>query len=186
MAVAVSPLRAAEARPLALDPARCVLEVEVHATFDTFVVRLERFAADIRVDRAARRVARAEFSFDIADLRTGIARRDEDLLAWEDHARFPRVNFQLDGMEPQPDGSFLARGTVMLHGLAHGVAVSLSVLAEGDRFVLAGEATVDLRDFGLPPPRKYLLVRVNPRLRVRFHLQGRIAGIGLPQDGGRE
>jgi len=160
-------------QPLQLDRKRCVLEVEVHAVFETIALRLERFDADIVVDREAGRIVSAELIFDLADLHSGIARRDRDMLEWEEYSLFPRVRFRLGALERPASGALLARGTLTLHGVEHALSMPVSVLAEGEMYVVAGEAQLDYRDFGLPLLRKFLLQRVDPRLRVRFHLQGR-------------
>jgi hypothetical protein len=51
----------------------------------------------------------------------------------------------------------------------------VSFLIEGPLYAIDGEVMLDYRDFGLPIIRKFLILTVDPRLRVRFHLQGHLA-----------
>ena len=48
----------------------------------------------------------------------------------------------------------------------------MSVSHEGGLFAIDGDAVIDTRDFGLPIIKKFLVLKVDPEVRVRFHLQG--------------
>jgi polyisoprenoid-binding protein YceI len=157
-----------------LDRPRSAVELQVHATFDTFVVRLEQFRADIRVDPGARAVEHVELGFLMTDLRTGRLQRDRHMLEWEEAERFPAVTFRLEGRVGSAAGPSPVRGVVTLHGVEHEVAFNVTFLMQDAVASIDGEAEIDYRDHGLPLIRKYWVLRVDPVLRVRFHLQGRI------------
>lgn len=160
--------------PLELEPERCRVEAEARATFGSLSVHLRHFEARVEVDEKTGGIVGAVLSFNVAELGSGRRGLDEALAEWLEAARFPVATYRLVRLVLQPDGSELAYGTLWLHGIEHAVNFPVTVLAEGNRFVLAGEGIVDYRDHGLPVARRYLVRRVDPRVRVRFHLQGQL------------
>lgn len=162
---------------LALDTDRSTIEVLVQATFGSFTGKLPRYDADIRVDRARLAIGRAVVNFAFADLKTGIALRDRHMQEWEDEVRYPNVSFHLDSIESSPDHRSIAHGGLVLHGIEHAVSFPVSLLVAGQVYSIDGEVEIDYRDFGLPQIRRFLILTVAPRLVVRFHLQGRLAGV---------
>lgn len=167
--------------PLVLDRERSTIEVEIHDTLGVFTGRLRQFEADVTIDPVGPSVERAQVDFKFADLRTGRMRRDHDLLEWENNTQHPAVRFQLEGLEATPGGPVQARGRLSLHGVEHSVRFPFSFLMQGSVCSLDGEVELDHRDYGLPVIRKYFVLTVDPHLRVRFHLQGRLAAPDAPK-----
>ena len=162
-------------RVLVLDPEHSSIEVMVHATLDTFMGRLEKFQTDIVIDPEHARTRRAVVTFAFADLKTGRPGRDRDMLAWSENNQFPVVRFQMETLEQTPGLPTQAHGSLKIHGIEHATTFPVSFLIEGPLYAIDGEVILDYRDFGLPIIRKYFILTVDPRLRVRFHLQGRLA-----------
>ncbi len=164
--------RAAEA-PLVIDPAQSRVEVVVAATVDSFIGRLERYEARVVVDDAEARVVRARFAFHFADVKTGKTDRDEQMHAWQDTPTHPDGEFTLATLTRGADGGRVATGALTLHGLTKEITFPVSVTHEGALYAIDGDATLDTRTFGLPIIRKFMLLKVDPLVHVRFHLQGR-------------
>jgi polyisoprenoid-binding protein YceI len=164
--------------PLVMDAERSTIEVEIRDTFGSFTGRIRQFEALVSIDLAGPAVERAQVNFKFADLRTGRERRDRDMLEWENHAQHPVVRFQLERMEVMSNGPMRsrtqARGRLVIHGVEHSVMFPITFLVEGRVCSIDGEVDLDYRDYGLPVIRKYLMLTVDPHLRVRFHLQGRV------------
>jgi polyisoprenoid-binding protein YceI len=173
-------LAAGEERALQLDAQRSTIEVQVHATFDSFAGKLTKFAADIALDPQEQRTKRAKISFSFADLQTGRERRNRDMLAWTENDRFPTVEFAMASIEPTPDGPLLVHGDLKLHGITHATTFPVSYLVDGTLHAFDGEVVIDYRDYGLPVIRKFYILTVDPTLRIRFHLQGRLAEMATP------
>lgn len=167
-------------RPLAIDPAHSVVEVEVRTILRNFNVQLTRYSARVVVEPGKGTVRAATFDFDWADLHSGNAGRNRELLRWAEHARFPAGHFILHDFESLPSGTGQARGELTLHGITHEVTFPVAVLCEGELYSLDGLAVVDFRDYGLPPVRRFRIRLVIPPVQVRFHLQGRL---GAPEPG---
>jgi len=160
--------------PLVLDRERSEIEVEVRDTFGSFTGRLQAFEAAVSIDPAGPSVERAQVDFKFADLRTGRPRRDRDMLEWENAVQHPSVRFRLERLEVTPGAPVRARGWLTLHGVEHNVVFPVAFLADGPACSIDGEIDLDYRDYGLPVIRKFFMLTVDPHLRVRFHLQGRM------------
>ena len=171
--VVAAGLRAAE-RPLRIDTVESRVEIAVKATVDSFTGSLAAYDAAIRVDAEAGKVTAARFNFHFSDVKTGKADRDAEMHAWQDTPAHPDGCFTLAEIRPDETGASVARGTLELHGVSQELRFPVSILHEGGRYVMDGEAVVDTRRFGLPVIRKLMVLKVNPEVRVRFHLQGEI------------
>lgn len=165
-------------RVLVLDPEHSSIEVLVHATFDTFLGRLTKFQSDIAIDPVRGQTRRAVVTFAFADLKTGRAGRDRDMLAWSENNQYPTVEFHMETLEQTPGAPAQAHGSLKIHGIEHATTFPVSFLIEEPLYAIDGEVMLDYRDFGLPIIRKFVLLTVDPRLRVRFHLQGHLAPAG--------
>ena len=161
-------------RPLRVDPERSSIEVEVRATFDSFAGQLRTFQADIAIDPDRHSVEKARLSLRMADVRTGRNLRDRHMLEWEESAIYPDVTFQLTSVGLSEGGPVRARGNMLLHGVEHEVTFPVTFLVQGALYSIDGEVRLDYRDYGLPVIRKFWILTVDPQLRVRFHLQGRL------------
>ena len=159
--------------PLTVDAAQSRIEVVVKATVDSFVGTLEAYQAAIAIDPERSEISRARFSFHFADVKTGNKGRDETMHEWQDTPAYPDGEFTLAAVERDAAGAGLrARGTLVFHGRAKEIVFPVSLAHDGDRYAIDGDATLDTREFGLPIIRKFKVLKVDPEVHVRFHLQG--------------
>ena len=167
--------RPAAAARLEVDPARSKVEFAVAATVDSFTGQLRAHDAEVTLGPAGD-VTAARFRFRCADLVTGKDARDEALRRWLESAAHPEAEFILDQLEPGPGGpgGWLAKGRLHLHGVERGLWFPVTVAAEGAERVISGEATLDTRAHGLPVIRMLGLLKVDPLVRVKFELRGRV------------
>ncbi len=103
-----------------------------------------------------------------------MARRDRHMRECQDTKRYPEVSFRLGSIEAAPGNRVLVHGGLVLHGIEHAISVPVSLLVAGPVYAIDGEVEIDYRDFGLPVIHRFWIVTVEPRLVVRFHLQGRL------------
>ena len=114
---------------------------------------------------------RAPFRVDIdaERLRSGNGLVDGELQRRLETKKYPRVVGQVKEVEPA-GGRFRLRGELTLHGVTRTTDVEVTVRALDDRTLeLEGEKTIDMRDYGLPPP-KLLFLKVQPEVKVRARL----------------
>ena len=161
-------------RTLVVDQAHSRVEIGVKATVDSFVGSLDRYDACIRVDDAGV-ITHARFAFRFSDVITGKAKRDVKMHEWQDTAHHPEGEFVLRSLERAPDGRWLGHGLLRFHDVERPLDVPIVVTSDGSRLAIDGEAIVDTRDFALPVIRLLGLLKVDPQVAVRFHLQGSLA-----------
>lgn len=165
---------AAAPEPLVIDPAQSRVEIDVKATVDAFTAKLETYQAAITVDGG--HVTTAVFRFNFGSIRTGKEGRDEAMNDWQETSRHPDGAFTLTALEAAGGARFNARGTLVLHGVSREIVFPVSVITDRRIYAMDGEATLDTREFGLRVIRKFGLLKVEPLVKVRFHLQGAVAG----------
>lgn len=158
--------------PLQIDAARSRIDVVVKATVDSFTGRLENYDAKIAVDPASGEVRQARLAFRFTDVKTGKDDRDEQMHSWQDTEHHPDGLFTLASLSRGEGGRMVANGTLRLHDMAREISFPVAVAHEGGLFSIDGDAVIDTRDFGLPVIRKFMLLKVDPEVHVRFHLQG--------------
>ena len=119
---------------------------------------------------APERPPRMHVEFPVEQLRSGNALQDREMWKMVDSKRFPRISADLRDVRPGPaPGRYLATGDVTLSGRSRRYEGEFAVAHNGDGLTIEGELNVDIREFGLKPP-KLLIVTVEPVVRVRLHL----------------
>lgn len=173
VAAAVVGTASAAERPLMIDRAQSRIEIAVKATLDSFVGQLTTFEPRIVVAEDGA-VTSAEVAFRFHDVRTGKEGRDKAMHKWQETERFPEGRFVLTALQRRADGQATATGRLTLHGQTQELNFPVSLHRDGPRYALDGDAPVDVRDYGLPAIRLFAVLRVDPVVHVRFHLQGTI------------
>lgn len=162
---------------LSIDKTHSRIEVQVGATTHEFTLKLSDYEADILTDTATGRLTQALLRFKFADLKTGDEKRDEAMLAWENNDQFPEVVFNLISIKTDPVGKGVARGQLILHGVAQEITLELTVTTKDQlAYTIDGQGTMDTQDFGLPILHRYGFIRVDPVVTLSFHLQGTVSG----------
>jgi polyisoprenoid-binding protein YceI len=160
--------------PLVLDVTQSRVDVAVKATVDSFVGRLENYDAMVTVDPATAQVTGARVAFHFSDVKTGNPDRDEQMHDWQGTTKNPDGVFVLAGLARAADGTQRATGALTFHGQEKEISFPVAVTHEGERYAIDGDATLDTRGFGLPIIRKFMFLKVDPEVHVRFHLQGSV------------
>ena len=173
----LAPLLPAAQTPLLVDKQLSRIGYAVAAPFgNAFDGTLTAYDLDLAADpSAAGGIARAEIRFRFTDLRSGHARRDQDMRDWQNTEQFPECVFTLTALEPAPTpGRFTARGQFIFHGTTRDLVFPVSISSnETGLHRIEGEARIDTRDFGLPAFRRFGLFKVDPVVAVKLHLQAR-------------
>lgn len=123
------------------------------------------------VDLALQSAARLEL--DLNDLRSGNLLYDAELLRRVDADRYPRVSVELTGGSAAGGDRFLLTGALSFHGETRTVEGSVVASVQGERLVVDGEQTLDIRDFNVPTP-SLLMLRIYPDVRVQFHVEAHL------------
>lgn len=159
-------------RLLEVDSAQSHIDIRVQATVDSFTGSLRSYVAQVRVNEAGD-ITGAEVSFRFADVITGKEKRDRAMHEWQHTDEFPTGKFMLTSLRPDGAGSATATGQLTLHGVTRAMSFPVMIAKQDSTIAIDGDAPIDTREFGLPVIRLLGLLKVDPIVRVHFHLQGR-------------
>jgi hypothetical protein len=119
---------------------------------------------------AAEPVPKMHVEFPVEQLRTGNGMQDREMWKVIDSKRFPRIAADLRELRPgMSPGRYGAGGDVTMSGRARRYDGECTISADGDGITIEGDLSVDIRDFGLTPP-KLMIIKVDPVVRVHLHL----------------
>jgi len=165
-------------RTLEVNKTQSTVEIVVKATVDSFTARLAEFQPKLVIDPATGKVLQASVGFNFVDVKTGKADRDKQMLAWAEAKTHPEGVFTMTDLQPDTvNGRHLVKGTLKFHGVERSVEFPLSITTDQKIYSFDGEALLDTRDFGLPIIRKFGLLKVDPIVTIRFHLQASAAAL---------
>lgn len=161
----------AEPVRLEVDAGASQIAAHVRATGHSFDAVVTAYDLDLRWDREAGRIQSARLRFNFADVKTGNARRDREMLQWLSHDRHPAAEFVLDSLETDAAGATRARGGLTFHQKSREVIIPVTITREGGGVRIQGKTTLDHRDWGLPQIRALLFMTVNPELDVAIDIR---------------
>jgi hypothetical protein len=107
--------------------------------------------------------------FPVERLTSGNALQDKETWKLIGSARNPTIVADLRELTPGSGATYHAAGEITMSGRKKNYAGDLTIVVERDRMVVDGTLVVDIRDFGLTPPR-LLMVTVQPEVSVKLHL----------------
>jgi polyisoprenoid-binding protein YceI len=161
--------------PLAIDKEHSSVEAAVKATMDSFTAKLPAFEAAISVDPAEKRVASAQIKFHFTDVKTGKDKRDVEMNHWQQTEQYPDCTYVMESLQLASGDTYTARGKFTLHGVTKEISFPVTVsFPSADTCKLDSEFPLDTQDYGLPIFKKLALLKVDPLLKIKFHLEGRI------------
>lgn len=106
----------------------------------------------------------------VEDLHGESQHLDRELRNRLNSQRYPAVTAALQEVTVDPDGDYRMVGDLTIHGRTQRVAGAASVTGDGDGILmLRGVLQLDIREFGLVPP-KLLMLKVHPHVEVRLEL----------------
>lgn len=170
LSLALAPLARSEAKHLSVNRSLSRIEIAVKATMDSFVGKLTTYESDIQVNDQGEIVS-ARLTFHFRDVLTGKEGRDKAMHTWQHTDEFPDGSFVFTRLENSPEGAAVAEGQLTLHGVTRSVRFPLAIARQDSRYVIDGDVPIDTREFGLPIIRLMGLLKVDPIVHVRAHLQ---------------
>lgn len=102
-----------------------------------------------------------------ADIDTKNGTRNRHMLKTVDAERFPVIRFELTAVRPGIDS---VAGTLALHGVTKQVVWPLSVQTSGDTMTVAADFPMDMRDYGIKPPVRFVIARMGAVVQVHVRL----------------
>jgi len=116
----------------------------------------------------------------VADMRTGIAARDRHMREVMSADSFPVIRFDLVDVAPGATAGDTTKavleGRLTLDGVTHPVRADGAVVVRPDGVDVDARFVLDMRDYGIVPPVRALVLRVSPEVVVTVTLTFRAAG----------
>lgn len=165
----VSPLMAQPARRT-LDSARTRVWFEAGATMGAFQGTAQRVSGWVEApDTAAWTGASGHVEIEVASFGTGIALRNRHLRDYMEAARYPRITFELDRVEPGGGREVTLHGRLTLKSVTREVRIPATIVSV-DPLVVDGRLATRFTDWGMrPATRMGGLTRVRDPIVLRFH-----------------
>jgi len=101
------------------------------------------------------------------DVDTRNGTRNRHMLETVEEERFPVIRFDLTGVRPEADS---VRGALTLHGVVRQVAWPVTVRIGTDTITVAADFPVDMRDYAIKPPVRFLIARMGAVVSVHVRL----------------
>ncbi len=104
-----------------------------------------------------------------ADIDTKNGTRNRHMLKTVDAEHFPTIRFDLAATTGDT-GQVRLKGTLTLHGVSQAVEWPAVIRAWPDSVAVAADSPVDMRDYGIKPPVKFVIARMGPVVQVHVRL----------------
>jgi polyisoprenoid-binding protein YceI len=109
--------------------------------------------------------------FPVERMSSGNSLQDKEMWKLLDSKRNPTITADLRNLASTGGNAYRATGDISMSGRNKSYDGDLTIKVDRDRVVVDGALVVDIRDFGLQPPR-LLMVTVQPQVTVKLHLVG--------------
>jgi len=166
-------LLAASAASLEVDKTRTKIQVDAKATGHAFTGTLKNYAIKVAGDGEKLKPQVLELSWNFADLDTGDAGRNVEMIKWLGGGT-PKGSFKFIKFWADKSGVDKAEGTLTIHGVSKAVSFPFAVRKDGDRITANGRVEMNYKDFDLPVVRAMLVMTVDAKLVVNFQLVGKV------------
>ena len=106
----------------------------------------------------------------VVTLRSGNSLQDREMYRRLDEKRYPHITVDVIEVTPSPStGHYHAKARINVRGDSQEVEGDVTISVDGGRLVVEGEKAIDMRAFGVQPPR-LLMVKVEPEVLVRVRV----------------
>jgi polyisoprenoid-binding protein YceI len=101
------------------------------------------------------------------DIDTKNGTRNRHMLKTVDADQFPVIRFEVAAPRPAADS---VGGTLTLHGVSRRVVWPIAARIGTDTVSVASDFPVDMRDYGIKPPVRFVIARMGPVVMVHVRL----------------
>ena len=149
------------------------------AFIQQIIGRSEELAGRVVMSGSDVRSLRGDVRFNVASIATDPAVESEDLLKLFGGHRHPTITFQVDSVERGTD-LWTVHGRLTMNGVTRPVAFFGQANVTGRQVVASGTTSVDVRDWGISPPRRFGgLIGMSPQITLSFRAEFRARGGGV-------
>lgn len=164
---------AAHAATLNVDQGKSRILVEAKATGHAFTGTLEKYSAKVTGDDDSLAPRSFDLTWNFQDLKTDDADRDAAMIKWLGGGK-PTGSFKFEKSWTDPKGVNYAQGSLTIHGVTKTIAFPYTVNKSGNQVTIDGKVTMDYQNFNLPVVRAMMVLTVDPKLVLGFHIVGKV------------
>lgn len=161
------------AASLEVDAGRSRIQAEAKATGHAFTCTLEKFTAKVAGDDGSLAPAAFDLNWNFQDLKTADEDRDAEMIKWLGSGK-PQGSFKFVKSWTDKDGGTNAQGTLTINKVSKTIYFPYTAKKDGDVVTIDGKVTLDYQNFNLPLVRAMMVMTVNPKLVVTFHVVGKV------------
>lgn len=161
------------AATLDVDSTRSRIQVDAHATGHDFTGTLKKYTATVSGDASSLQASGFELNWSFKDLGTDDADRDKEMLKWLGGGD-PKGSFQFTKSWTDNDGKTHGMGTLKINGVSKAISFPFTVKKNDEWVTIDGTVSLDYENFKLPIIRTMAVMTVDPKLKVRFHVVGKV------------
>lgn len=166
----VSSLSRAASLEVAKDRSR--IQVDAKATGHEFSGSLKNYTISVTGDDSSKPTA-LNLSWEFSDLKTNDEKRDKEMIKWLGGGK-PKGSFTFGKSWEETAKGGKAEGSLTINGVSKKVSFPYTVKREGEWVTIDGKVSLDYQNFKLPIIRSMVVMTVDPKLLVRFHLVGKV------------
>ena len=123
---------------------------------------------------------RAELRLALESIRSGNRLQDREMQRRLRSRHDPDIVVEVtEATGPGGDQAYRATARLTVRGITREVEAGIRLAIDGDRLVVEGEKVIDMRWFGVDPPR-LLVLKVQPEVVVRVRVTALRQGFSLP------
>mgnify|MGYP002654602164 CR=1 FL=1 len=154
-----------------IDAQKSWLKLDCKATGHSWSASVKTFTASVTGDDASLVPSAAQVKWKFSDIDSAEADRDKKMLDWLSATKNPTGSWKMTGQWKDNAGQQYVKGPLTIAGVSKEIVIPVTAKKSGNVVSLDGETWIDTTDFGLPII-KMLVLTVNPKVKISFHLEG--------------
>lgn len=157
------------ATDLAIDKETTWIKATAKATGHSFDAYPTNYQVHIELE--GEKVTGATFSCKVTDLTTDKEKRDTEMFHWLESEHMPSMGFTMTSVK-EDSGKQVLVGDFKLHDQVQQIEIPITMTEIDGKVTVDGDVTLDTRLFKLPIIKKMGFLKVQPLVKVAFHLTG--------------
>lgn len=162
-----------QAATLDVDKDRSRIHVDAKATGHEFTGGLSKYTIAAEGADVANKPTKLDLTWEFGDLKTGDEKRDKEMIKWLGGGK-PKGSFTFVKSWDETAAGGKAEGKLVINGVTKSVSFPYTVKREGEWVTIDGKVSLDYQNFKLPIIRAMMVMTVDPKLVVRFHVVGKV------------
>jgi polyisoprenoid-binding protein YceI len=161
----------ASAGTMKVDAQKSWLKLDCKATGHSWSSNVKTFTATVSGDDATLVPTAAQVKWQFSDIDSTKPDRDKKMLDWLNAAKNPTGSWKMTGQWKDSAGKQYVKGPLTIAGISKEIVIPVTAKKSGNVVSLDGETWIDTTDFGLPIITM-MVMTVNPKVKISFHLEG--------------